>query len=128
MTEQLPQSKIFDLLDAAFAGQQQRALALYHEQRALRVEPQEILAMIGWQLRHIALAKTAQGHDLVREGKLSPYGAQKAQRVASRLTLTELKRLVSDLTNLDVRSKSVTFDLDSALTVYILSLNTTLQK
>lgn len=123
LTESTPQSKIFDLLDAAFAGQTKRALELYHEQRELRVEPQEIIAMLGWQLRQVALAKTAgTKHDLVREARMSPYSAKKAQRIASKLTLVKLKELVGSLTELDAKSKRAPIDLDSALQNYILHL------
>lgn len=122
LTDVSPHSKIFDLLDAAFNGRAERAIELYQEQRTMRVEPQEILAMVGWQLRQVALAKTATGHDLVREGKVSPYGARKAQAIASRLTLVRLKQLVHDLVVLDARSKRQPLDLDEALQNYILNL------
>ena len=59
LTESTPQSTIFELLDAAFAGNTQRALQLYAEQRALKVEPQQIIAMLTWQLHILALIKTA---------------------------------------------------------------------
>lgn len=122
LTERTPQSKIFDLLDAAFAGKTEQALRLYEEQRAQRVEPQEILAMMGWQLRQLALAKTAGTHDLVREGKVSPYSAGKAKTIASRITLRKLKQLIRDITTLDARSKRASVDLDDALQTYLLQL------
>lgn len=124
LTEPTPQSKIFDLLDAAFSGQTKKALALYAEQRSMKVEPQEILAMIGWQLRQVALAKTAgTKHDLVKEGKVSPYSANKAKAIASRLTLHKLKDLVHSLVVLDARSKRQPIDLDEALQAYIMKLS-----
>lgn len=123
LTEPTPQSKIFDLLDAAFSGDRARAMKLYDDQRAQRVESQEILAMLGWQLRQVALAKTAGNHDLVREAKISPYGAEKASRIASRMTLAHLKKLVRDLAILDTRSKRSSIDLDQALRAYILSIS-----
>jgi DNA polymerase-3 subunit delta len=123
LTEATPDSKIFDLLDAAFNGRTARALELYKEQRSMRVEPQEILAMVGWQLRQVSLAKTAGKHDLVREGKISPYSATKSSSIASRLSLLRLKQLVRDLTVLDARSKRSTIDLDEALQNYILRLS-----
>src|SRR5579862_6425119 len=49
LTEKTPQSKVFDLLDAAFAGDKELALELYADQRAQKVEPQAIMAMIAWQ-------------------------------------------------------------------------------
>ncbi|MBX4197244.1 DNA polymerase III subunit delta, partial [Candidatus Saccharibacteria bacterium] len=58
-----PQSKVFDLLDAAFGGNKKRALELYDEQRAQKVEPQAIMAMLAWQLDLIALAVYGKGKD-----------------------------------------------------------------
>lgn len=124
LTEPTPQSKIFDLLDAAFSGNISRAMALYDDQRAQKVEPQEILAMVGWQLRQIALAKTAgEKHDLVREARMSPFGAEKAQRIADHMALAQIKRLIHELTTLDARSKRSALDLDQALRAYILRIN-----
>lgn len=123
LTEPTPQSKIFDLLDAAFAGNGERAMTLYDDQRAQKVEPQAILAMLGWQLRQVMLAKTAGNHDLVREGKMSPYSAEKASRIAHRMTLVRLKELMSGLTELDAKSKRSAIDLDQALRAYILRIN-----
>lgn len=122
LTEPTPQSKIFDLLDAAFSGNTIRAMELYDDQRAQKVEPQQILAMLGWQLRQVALAKTAGKHDLVREGKMSPYGADNARRIANRMTLSQLKRLISELAELDARSKRSALDLDQALRAYTLRI------
>ena len=122
LTEATPQSVIFDLLDAAYAGNTTRAMALYDDQREQKVQPQRILAMLGWQLRQVALAKTAGSHDLVREAKMSPYGAEKARRIAGSMTLAHLKRLMSDLTTLDIRSKRSSIDLDQALREYILRI------
>jgi DNA polymerase III subunit delta len=122
LTEPTPQSKIFDLLDAAFSGNTSRAITLYQEQRAQKVQPQEIIAMIGWQLRQIALAKTAAQHDLVREGKVSPYGADKAKRIANRVPFDTLKTQIHDLTHIDAASKSAPIDLDETLQNYIVNL------
>lgn len=123
MTEKMPQSKIFDLLDAAFMGRTEEALRLYTEQRKARVEPQEILAMIGWQLRQIALVKTAgDKHDVVSEAKMSPYSANKTKKVARGIAYSQLKELVGDIVDLDVSSKSQPIDLDDALQAYILKI------
>jgi DNA polymerase-3 subunit delta len=119
LTVPTPQSKIFDMLDAAFSGDIERALELYDDQRAQRVEPQEIIGMLGWQLRQIALVKTAGNRDVVREAKMSPYAASKAKRIADRMTLARLKQLVDELTRLDVQSKRSALDLDLALKAYI---------
>lgn len=124
LTEKTPESKIFDLLDAAFTGKTARALELYQEQRAMKVEPQEIIAMMGWQLRQVALAKTAGSkHDVVREGKMNPYSARKARAVADRITLQQLRTQIHDLVSIDVRSKRTSINLDDALQAYILQIS-----
>lgn len=125
LVEPAPQSKIFDLLEAAFAGNARRAIELYKDQRAQRVDPSQIIAMIAWQLRIVTIVKAAAGRktaDIVREAKLSPYTVQKSEIIAARLTLTKLKTLINDLLTLDIRSKRERIDLDEALQNYLLSL------
>lgn len=121
LTDKSPQGKIFDLLDAAFGGNLVRAMDLYDEQRLQKVEPQEIMAMIGWQLRQIALAKFAKGHSL-SEAKISGYGAQKAETAAKRMTQQQLKSAVARLTELDAQSKRSSLDVDEAVRTYLLTL------
>lgn len=125
LTEPTPQSKIFDLLDAAFSGSARRAIELYKDQRAQRVDPSQIIAMITWQLKIVAIVKAAgarKNSDIVREAKLSPYTVQKSETIAARLTLAKLKKLIRDLLTLDVRSKRERIDLDEALQNYLLAL------
>lgn len=123
-TEPTPQSKIFDLLDAVFAGQSARAAQLYDEQRQLKVEPQEIAAMIGWQLRQVAVVKAADAgrHDPAQAG-VSPFSAGKARRIARSLSFAQLKQCVAELAALDMRSKSASIDFDEALQVYLLQVS-----
>lgn len=127
LTEATPQSTIFELLDAAFAGNTPRALQLYAEQRALKVEPQQIIAMLAWQLHVLALIKTAGDRSpqtVASEAKVSPYVVQKSSGIARKLTLAELKRLIVDLAEIDTRSKRETFSVDDALQHYLLALGT----
>lgn len=125
LTDVTPQSTVFELLDAAFSGNTKRALQLYAEQRALRVEPQQIAAMLTWQLHVLALIKTAgqrSPETIAAEAKISPYVVKKSMTIARKLTLTELKRLVADLAEIDSRSKRGTFNIDDALQQYLLAL------
>lgn len=127
LTEPTPQSTVFELLDAAFAGRTKRAMQLYAEQRALKVEPQQIIAMLAWQLHILALIKTAGERSpqaIASEAKVSPYVVQKSSGIARKLTLAELKRLVADLAEIDARSKRETFSIDDALQHYLLTLST----
>jgi DNA polymerase-3 subunit delta len=125
LTEPAPQSTIFELLDAAFSGNLKRSLALYNEQRQQKVEPANIIAMLTWQLRSLALIKTAASRSVdsvAKETKTNPYVIQKAQAAASRITFEYLKRLISDLLTLDVRSKRESIDLDEALQLFLMKI------
>ena len=125
LTEPTPQSKIFDLLDAAFAGNAKRAMELYGEQRALKVEPQQIIAMLAWQLHILALIKTADQRtpdQIAREAKLNPFVVRKSSVIARKLTLSELKTLVANLLEIDTRLKREPIDADEALQNYLFSI------
>lgn len=125
LTDQTPQSTIFELLDAAFRGNHRRAAALYAEQRALKVEPQQILAMLAWQLHVLAIIKTAgnrSAEGIAKDAKLSPYVVKKSQGVAHNLSMREVTGLVSDLLSIDMQSKRTMLDLDDALQHFLLKL------
>jgi len=125
LTDRTPQSTIFELVDAAMAGQTKRAIDLYAEQRQQKIEPQQILAMIIWQLHVLAVVKTAgqrDANEIAREARLSPYVVRKSQGIARRLTLAELKQLIHDVLELDVRLKSKSIDADEALQHLLMTL------
>ncbi|HSX16675.1 MAG TPA: DNA polymerase III subunit delta [Patescibacteria group bacterium] len=125
LVEPMPQSTVFELLDAAFAGRAARALALYKEQRALKVEPQAIIAMLAWQLHVLALvasAGTRTADAIAREGKINPYVVRKTQGLTHNLSLEQVKRMIADLLTLDRKMKSVSIDADEAMQLYLLRL------
>lgn len=125
LTERTPQSSIFELLDAAFAGNAKRAMELYDEQRALRVEPQQIIAMMVWQLHVLAVTKAAGARstdEIAKQSKISPFTVRKSQTLARRITLQRLKTLISALREFDVRLKSEGMNADEVTRYYLLSL------
>jgi len=125
LTEPTPQSTIFELVDAAFAGNDRQALRLYDEQRRLKVEPIQILAMLAWQLHVLAVVVMAgdrSGDRIARDAKLSPYTVGKSQRLARRVSAGRLRQLVDRLAAYDRRSKRESIDLDEALRHYIIEL------
>lgn len=118
LTEPTPQSTIFELLDAAFAGNTKKALNLYQEQRSLKVEPIQIIAMLAWQLHVLALIKSAgskSAEEIASQAKINPFVVRKSQNIARNLNLSELKQLVADVLDLDIRLKSESIDADDAL-------------
>lgn len=125
LTDRTPQSSIFELLDAAFAGNARRALGLYAEQRAQRVEPQQIMAMLIWQLHILAIVKAAgerSADSVAKEAKISPFTVRKTQNLARRLTLARLKELVTSLREFDVRLKTEGVSADEVVQYYLLNL------
>ena len=125
LTDPAPQSTIFQLLEAAFAGNAKQTLKLYAEQRALKVEPAQIIAMLAWQLHVLAVIKTAgdRGADAIaQEAKINPFVVRKSQTIARNLSLTQLKKLVNDLLKIDVASKRTNIDPDEVLQHYLLAL------
>jgi DNA polymerase-3 subunit delta len=125
LTEANPQSTVFELLDAAFAGRTRRAFELYREQRALKVEPQAIIAMLAWQLHVLAVIKTAGARsveDIARQAKLNPFVVRKSQALARSLSLTGLKTKIAELLQLDLNLKTKSMDADEALQYYLLTL------
>ncbi len=125
LTEPTPQTKIFDLLDAAFAGNKAKTLRLYEEQRAQKVEPQMILAMIAWQLRTLVALKLAgdkPSGQVVKDFGINPYVLSKSARLASQTSPEKLKELVGQALDVDYRSKTGIFDLDEALKNYLITI------
>lgn len=125
LTESTPQSTVFELLDAALRGDTVRTMSLYREQRALKVEPQAIIAMVAWQLHILAVSKAAGSRpaaDIAREAKVSPFVVNKSIAATRRLTLAQISRMIAELLELDVRLKSVAIDADEALQLYLLNL------
>ncbi len=126
LTVSTPQSTIFELLEAAFAGKTRLALKLYSEQRALKVEPQQIIAMLAWQLHILALIKAADtrsSEDIAKNAKLNPYVVRKSQAIAYSLKFSELKQLIYEVMELDIRLKSQSIDADDALQTLLIQIS-----
>lgn len=125
LTEPAPQSTVFELLDAAFSGKTQKVFELYEEQRALRVEPQAIMAMLAWQLHVLALIKAAGTRTadvIAKETALNPFVVRKSQNLLRGLALSTIKIYIADLLEIDVRLKQSSIDPDEALKLYLLKL------
>ena len=125
LTDPTPQSKIFELLDAAFGGRKEQALRLYDEQRAQKVEPPAILAMITWQLQQIAIAKMAGNRpitEISNDSGLKEYPLRKAKSLADKLNDKQLKKMVSEALEIDYRAKTTALNVDEALKTYIVTL------
>jgi DNA polymerase-3 subunit delta len=124
-TEASPHSTIFQLIDAVFEGNLKKAYELYSEQRALKVEPAQIIAMITRQLSILALLKSAgdrSNDQIAKETGLHPFVINKSQSIARKVTMAEIRKMASDLLEIDIKSKSSYLNPDEALQNYLLNL------
>ncbi|GAC1390591.1 MAG: hypothetical protein NVSMB46_00640 [Candidatus Saccharimonadales bacterium] len=118
LTEQAPQGTIFDLVAASFGGNVSKVWKIYLNQRRMKVEPQQILAMLTWQLHIIALLKTADNQtidDIGQEAKIKPYTLRKSESIARSISLDKLKRIIKKGLQLDIDMKSLSIDADDAV-------------
>lgn len=125
LVEASPTGTIFNLLEASFSGDSKRALELYESQRAQKVEPQQIMSMIVWQLHLVALVRAGKNKSadvIASEAGLKSFAITKASRIASKLSQTQLKELLHRLGVLDKTAKTESINLDEALKNFLLEL------
>ena len=125
LTERAPQSTIFDLIEAAFSGNLQQALALYEDQRQQNVEPLAIEALFVWQLHALALCKAAgqkTADTIAAESGISLYVAKKSLQLANSRTLAQIKNYVFELAELEQDLKSTSTDADERMKNFIVLL------
>ncbi len=126
LCEPTPQATVFQLLDAAFEGDIEKAQKLYREQRVQKVEPIAIMGLIAWQLHILTTVKLAGDrsvNETAKEAKLNPYVVQKSKRIADKMTLATIKQLVSDALQLDIDMKSKNINADEAMMFYIAKIS-----
>ena len=126
LTDQSINSKIFDLLNSAFEGNKNRTLQLYDEQRYLKVEPELILSMISWQLTNLAfvvLGENLRQDELMEVSKLSPYTISNTKKLINKIDYSKLVELISELSDIDYKIKTSSFNLDEVLKNYLLSIS-----
>lgn len=125
MCEPQPNSTIFDLLEAGFRGQHNRALQLYDDQRKQQVEPLAIMSMIAWQLHIISVVMFAgdrSGQTIAKDVGVHPFVVQKTTGLVKRLKLAQLRQLLDHALKLELAMKSRPIQADDALEHFLLSL------
>ena len=78
--------------------------------------------MIAWQIHIIAVVKFNSSADIASKSKINPYVVQKTSRITSRLSESQVKRLVKSATELDYRLKSSAIDADDAVQHFLLTI------
>ncbi len=117
------QGTLFELLDSAFTGDAGRTIKLYTEQRLQKVEPQQIIAMLAWQIHVFALIKSAgtlSADQIASKSGVNPYVIRKSYSTAKHLSVNKLKAITNKLSDLDVRIKSININPDDALQLFLL--------
>lgn len=124
LTTYTPQSSIFAMLDAAFAGNVAQALSLYGEQRTQGMEPLAILGMITWQLHALSMVRAAGNmpvQEIASRAKMSPFVVRKNQSNARRISDQKFIKLLEQAINTDKLIKTTHVDTDDAMQTLILS-------
>lgn len=92
----------------------------------MKVEPQQIMAMIAWQLHVLAVVKTAgnkSAEDIARQAKLNPFVVRKTVSIARQISLAETKQLIKRALQLDIKMKTISIDADEALQHFLLTIS-----
>lgn len=125
LTEQQPQSSVFDLIEAAFSGNPKRAIELYQDQRKQQVEPQAIMGMLCWQMHILAVVKAnlkMGPAGIASAAKINPYVVNKTINLTRDKSLADIKSLVKKVLDLDIRLKSEAIDADDAVQHLLLTI------
>ena len=125
LTEPTLRSTVFQLLDAAFTGNAKLMLKLYMEQRASKVEPQQIISMLAWQLHILAVIKASgerSDDQIAGDAKINPFVVRKSRQIARSITTAKLKSLIHKLAQLDMQMKTTSIDADDAVQAYLLDI------
>ena len=126
LVEPISQSTIFQLLDVAFAGDNKRLLQIYDDQKLQKVEPQQIIALLTWQIHVLAIIKAAGNRSpsqIASESKINPFVINKSMGIAKKISKQELQLLTDKLLELDVKLKNKSIDADEALLQLLLSIS-----
>jgi DNA polymerase III delta subunit len=125
LVEPISQATIFQLLDAVFSGSNKELLKIYDELKLQKIEPQQIIAMLTWQIHVLALINSAGNKspaEISKDTKINPYVINKSIGIAKNLSRQDIRNLTSNLLNLDIKLKSLTIDIDEALLQLLLSI------
>jgi len=126
LTDQSLRNTVFDLLDKTFASKTAEALRVYDDLLANKTDPNEVLALVGWQLHVIALVKYAgegSSAEIASKTGLHPFVAGKTIYVARRLSAEQIKNSISSALHTDIAIKTTNIDTADAVRVLLLELS-----
>ncbi len=126
LTEQSPNSTIFNLIDCIFSGKLDKAMQIYDDQKAQQVAPQAIMGMIIWQLHIICVCLAGANKsaaEIAAQTGINNYVISKNQSLATKIGLQNAKEILNLACEIDIKSKNQTFDIDRAIKHFILRLD-----
>lgn len=126
LVEPISQTTIFQLLDAVFAGKSEDLLKIYDDQKRQKVEPQQIIAMLTWQIHILAMIKAAGNKtagEIASITKVSPFVVGKSLGIARRMSKQDIQKLSDNLLELDIKLKNKSVDADEALLQLLLTIS-----
>lgn len=118
LSAEKPQSSIFNLIDAAFAGNTEATLKIYEDQKAQGAQPQSIFGMVIWQANVIAAVAAAgdlSPGELSAATGIKPFSISKADRIYKRIGRSGVNSLLDKLVEADKQMKARYADPDELL-------------
>jgi DNA polymerase-3 subunit delta len=129
LIEDLPQNTVFEMLDSLVAGNTLKTMDLYEQLLKKRVDANEIIGMLGWQLHTLSLIRAAGGREseIANRTKLHPFVIQKNFGLASRLSMSQLKECVDKVFRAELSIKRDGLNAENVVSVLLLTLSRELQ-
>lgn len=118
LTSEKPQSSIFNLLDAAFAGNSALALKIYEEQKIQGSAPQSIFGMLVWQANIIATVASGRNmstSEISTATGLKPFSINKAVHIYQKAGYSGVNSLLDKLVEADKQMKTQSTNPDEVL-------------
>lgn len=128
LIEDLPQNTVFEMLDSLVAGNTLRTMELFEKLLKKRVDANEIIGMLGWQLHTLSLIRAAGGREseIAAKTKLHPFVIQKNFSLASRLSMGQLKECVEKVFKAELSIKRDGLNAENVVSVLLLALSSDL--
>ncbi len=129
LIEDLPQNTVFEMLDSLVAGNTKKTMDLYDKLLEKRVDANEIIGMLGWQLHTLSLIRAAGGREseIASRTKLHPFVIQKNLGLASRLSMSQLRGCVDKVFQAELSIKRDGLNAENVVSVLLLTLSSDLQ-
>lgn len=129
LVEDLPQNTVFEMLDSLVAGKTKRTMELYEKLLIKRIDANEIIGMLGWQLHILSLIRAAGGREpeIAAKTKLHPFVVQKNFGLASTLSMIQIKSCVEKVFQAELSIKRDGLNAENVVSVLLLALSHELQ-